>query len=252
MTGETRSRQQGAKQNCQLLLFTRLQRIPASSGVVRRLVLVQDVHNVAPVDMTMVDTEDVPTPATSTGPTSRQVRAFEEEGRRRSPVDRLVVSSHVVSSGSGDTVNTTQFDMTAGDTDQEDVQSEAAIPEEVPTTLVKPRRRLVLLPRGPKNEAMVSGSDTESLGSDALGGASEGDSQVEEEEPEPFFPQPVSIAPRRLDVIYGLQSLDGVDLKAIFSRRGVVMKFVPKFLQGAWRAALRIASEEGVHGMPSR
>ena len=38
--------------------------IPASSGVVRRLVLVQDVHNVAPVDMTMVDTEDVPTPAT--------------------------------------------------------------------------------------------------------------------------------------------------------------------------------------------
>ena len=35
---------------------------------------------------------------------------------------------------------------------------------------------------------MVSGSDTESLGSDARGGASEGDSQVEEEEPEPFFP----------------------------------------------------------------
>ena len=29
--------------------------IPASSGVVRRLVLVQDVQNVASVDMTMVD-----------------------------------------------------------------------------------------------------------------------------------------------------------------------------------------------------
>ena len=163
--------------------------IPASSGVVRRLVLVQDVHNVAPVDMTtMVDTR----------PTSGQVRAFEEEGRRRSPVDRLVVSSHVVSTGSGDMVNTTQFDMTAGDTDQEDVQSEAAIPEEVPSTFVRPRRRLVLLPRGARDEAMVSGSDTESLGSDARGGASEGDSQVEEEEPEPSFPQPVSIAPRRL------------------------------------------------------
>ena len=66
---------------------------------------------------------------------------------------------------------------------------------------------------------MVSGSDTESLGSDARGGASEGDSKVEEEEPEPSFPQPVSIAPSRLDVIHGLQSLDGVDLKAIFSRR---------------------------------
>ena len=224
--------------------------IPASSGAVRRLVLVhnsQDVRSIAPVtDMTMVDTEDVPTPATSTGPaTSVQVRVlFEEEGRRRSPVDRLVVSSHVDSTGFGEMVNTTQFDMTAGDTDLEDVQSEAAIPEEVPTTPVRPRRRLVLLPRGARNEAMVSGSDTESLGSDARGGASEGDSQVEEEEPEPSFPQPVSIAPRRLDVIHGLQSLDGVDLKAMFSRREVVMKSVPKFLQGAWRAALRIALEE--------
>ena len=42
----------------------------------------------------------------------------------------------------------------------------------------------------------------------------------------------------------GCRSLDGVDLKAIFSRGGVVMKSVPKFLQGAWRAALRIALEE--------
>ena len=99
--------------------------------------------------------------------------------------------------------------------------------------LVRPRRRrLVLFPGGARNEAIVSGPHTESLGSDARGGASEGDSQVEEEEPEPSVPLPVRIAPRRLDVTHGLQSLDGVDLKAIFSRRGVVMKSATKFLQG--------------------
>ena len=128
--------------------------IPATSGAVRRLVLVQnsqDVRSIAPVtDMTMVDTEDVPSPATSTGPaTSGQVRAlFEEEGRRRSPVDRLVVSSHVDSTAFGEMVNTTQFDMTAWDTDQEDVQSEAAIPEEVPTTLVRPDGGWCCYPEG--------------------------------------------------------------------------------------------------------
>ena len=90
----------------------------------------------------------------------------------------------------------------------------------------------------------MSGSDTETLGSDVRGGFSEGDSQVEEEEPEPSLTQPVRIAPRRLDISHGLQSLDGVDLKTMFSRRGVVMKSVPKFLQGAWRAALRIVLEE--------
>ena len=81
----------------------------------------------------------VPAPS-ATGPaTSGQVRAlFEEEGRRRSPLDRSmarVVPIHIDSSCDGEMVNTTQFDMTAGDTDQEDVQSEAAIPEEVPMTL---------------------------------------------------------------------------------------------------------------------
>ena len=86
---------------------------------------------------------------------------------------------------------------------------------------------MVLFPRGARNE--VSGTDTESLGSDAWGGASEGDSQVEEEEPEPSFPQPVNIPPRRWDVIQGCGLL-------------AMMKFVPK--SSKWRAALRIALEE--------
>ena len=50
-------------------------------------------------------------------------------------VDARVVPTHIDSSCDGERVNTTEFDMTAGDTDQEEVQSEAAIPEEVPMTL---------------------------------------------------------------------------------------------------------------------
>ena len=171
--------------------------------------------------------EDLPTTVPAT---SGQVRAVHEEGRCNSPVNR---STHVDSS-TDRRVNTTLFDMTAADTE---------IDAEEPAPHVWPARRRFHSRAAARNEARMSGSDTETLGSDVRGGVSEGDS-VEEEEPEPSLTQPVRIAPRRLDISHGLQSLDGVDLKTMFSRRGVVMKSVPKFLQGAWRAALRIALEE--------
>ena len=95
-------------------------------------------------------------------------------------------------------MNTTQFDMTAADSE---IDAEEPVPPLRPV-----QRRRFFNSRAARNEAMMSGSDTETLGSDVRGGVSEGDSEVEEEEFEPSFTQPVRIAPRRMEISQGLQS----------------------------------------------
>ena len=49
--------------------------------------------------------------------------------------------------------------------------------------------------------------------------------------------------PRRM-FVDGLRSLDGVDIRQIFRRRALVMKSVPKFMQGSFRAVLKAIMEE--------
>ena len=67
---------------------------------------------------------------------------------RNSFAGATVGSTHVDSSSDRERVNTTQFDLTAGDTRLRSHDG----------------RRLVLFPRGARNEAILSGSDSESLG----------------------------------------------------------------------------------------
>ena len=57
----------------------------------------------------------------------------------------------------------------------------------------------------------------------------------------PDFPLPR--LPRRF-FVNGLQSMDGVDIRHVFHRRPLVMKSVPKFMQGALRGGLRALMEE--------
>ena len=114
------------------------------------------------------------------------------------------------------------------------------------------RRRLVLLPEpwGAPRARDVSGSDTESLHSDVRDGVSEFDGEVEHTEETPA-PPPVSLNLRRLDVAEGLRSLDEADLEEIFERRAAVPRTAPKFLQGSFRSALRVAFEEEAAGRAS-
>ena len=49
--------------------------------------------------------------------------------------------------------------------------------------------------------------------------------------------------PRRM-FVDGLRSLDGVGIRQIFRRRALVMKSVPKFMQGSFRAVLKAIMEE--------
>ena len=104
-------------------------------------------------------------------------------------------------------------------------------------------------PRRAPRARDVSGSDTESLHSDVRDGVSEGDGEVEHTEETPA-PPPVSLNLRRLDIAEGLRSLDEVDLEEIFERRAV-LRTVPKFLQGSFRSALRVAFEEEATGKAS-
>ena len=54
---------------------------------------------------------------------------------------------------------------------------------------------------------------------------------------------PLPRLPRRL-FANGLQSMDGVDIRHVFHRRPLVMKSVPKFMQGAFRGGLRALMED--------
>ena len=62
--------------------------------------------------------------------------------------------------------------------------------------------------------------------------------------PGPFVMARRSLTPA---VRASLVWLDEVDLDAVFMRRAVVMKTVPKFLRGPYRSAMRVAMEEAVH-----
>ena len=53
---------------------------------------------------------------------------------------------------------------------------------------------------------------------------------------------PLPRLPRRL-FLKGLQSMDRVDIRHVFHRRPLVMKSVPKFMQGAFRGGLRVLME---------
>ena len=96
----------------------------------------------------------------------------------------------------------------------------------------------------------MSRSDTESLHSDVRDGVSKGDGEVEHTEETPA-PSPVSLNLQRLDMSEGLRSLDEVDLEEIFERRAAVLRTMPKFVQGSFRSALRVAFEEEAPGSAS-
>ena len=77
----------------------------------------------------------------------------------------------------------------------------------------------------------------------------EGLSEVEGEEEE-FVPEraPVDIDVRARTIAVGMASLDMVDMHEVFQRRAMVMRTVPVFLKGAFKAALRVALEERILG----
>ena len=80
-------------------------------------------------------------------------------------------------------------------------------------------------------------SDTESLGGVSDVSLTEVRSEAE---PDPVVEE-ASISPA---CRAALRWLDTVDLTAIFSRRAAVMRSVPQFLCGAFRAAMRLALQE--------
>ena len=49
-----------------------------------------------------------------------------------------------------------------------------------------------------------------------------------------------------------MTSLDAVGIKTVFERRASVMRSVPHFLRGAFRAAYRVALNETVRGCEER
>ena len=86
--------------------------------------------------------------------------------------------------------------------------------------------------------------DTESSGD----GQSDFDGEEEAAAPEPEPIREADHARVTPAIREGLRSLDHVDLVHLFSIRAVVMKSPPKFVRGAYRAAMRIALEEIVFG----
>ena len=77
----------------------------------------------------------------------------------------VIVPTHI------DSDNTTQFDMTVGDTDQEDVRSEGATPEDMPMACERPRRRRLVFPLSSGFENLEGLEDEDG---DDRDGASEG------------------------------------------------------------------------------
>ena len=95
---------------------------------------------------------------------------------------------------------------------------------------------------GDLRAGLINSSERESddqsmpVGEDDRGGLSE----VEGEEEE-FVPEraPVDIDVRARAIAVGMASLDMVDMREVFRRRAVVMRTVPVFLRGAFKAASR-------------
>ena len=111
-------------------------------------------------------------------------------------------------------------------------------------------RRLVLIQSQVRSEHFDSGereSDARSMsdGADDRDGLSEVEGQEEE-----FVPEraPVDIDVRARTVAVGMGSLDMVDIGEVFRRRAVVVRTVPVFLRGAFKAAFRVALEERLLG----
>ena len=117
-------------------------------------------------------------------------------------------------------------------------------------------RRLVLVPMPGESphshpdvelleEALGSIDDTESVAVQDLG------SEVGEDETFALasVPDPLVMATRGWTpaVRAALVWLDEVHLDAVFIRRAVVMKIVPKFLRGPYRSAMQLAMEEALH-----
>ena len=148
----------------------------------------------------------------------------------------------------------------ATQTDVAGIHSVEIAPTQLDTregTFVPPSRRLVLIGGGSASQNRVnslvetpvpgpevfamSGSDTESFGSVSSGGNStvevvESESDGEEEGSIPIHSVPGTHASRT-----GLESLDAVDLLEVWKVRPTLMQSVPRFLRGAYRAALRQA-----------
>ena len=135
--------------------------------------------------------------------------------------DARIVPTHIDSGHGGEMVNTTRFDMTAGDTDQEDVRSEGE----------RPRRLVFPLSSGEIVEGPVDDEDRD--------GASEAG-------PEEYAADvtPLEARPRSQVIRSALESLDEVDLRTLFSQRASLMKNIPRFLVGPYRNAMRVASAE--------
>ena len=105
-------------------------------------------------------------------------------------------------------------------------------------------RRLVLIQSQVRSEH--SGAE-DSSEPDARSG--DGLSDVEGEEEEIVNEKaPVDIEVRARTVAVAMASLDMDDLREVFRRRAVVMRIVPMFLRGAFKAALRVALEERILG----
>ena len=104
--------------------------------------------------------------------------------------------------------------------------------------------RFVEPPSDADGALLSSVNDTESLGD----GQSDFDGEEEFVAPEPEPIREADHARVTPAIREGLRSLDHVDLVHLFSIRAVVMKSPPKFVRGAYRAAMRIALEEIVLG----
>ena len=77
-----------------------------------------------------------------------------------------------------------------------------------------------------------------------------GTERVCEGEEEEFVPEraPVDIDVRARTIAVGMASLDMVDMREVFQRRAVVMRTVPVFLKGAFKAAFGVTLEERLLG----
>ena len=127
-----------------------------------------------------------------------------------------------------------------GDSTPHSIQDEEVL-EEAPDPHAVP---FVEAPSDAEGAPLSSVSDTESLGD----GQSDfvGEEEFIAPEPEPI--READHARVTPAIREGLRSLDHVDLVHLFSIRAVVMKSPPKFVRGAYRAAMRIALEEIVQG----
>ena len=86
-------------------------------------------------DLTHTDHEEVLVQSTADSRPQRRLVLVNSAPVLDASVEARVVPTHIDSGSGEEMVNTSQFDMTAGDTDQEDVRSEGGIPRMCPWRL---------------------------------------------------------------------------------------------------------------------